>query len=390
MAKATAKIAQLGKELKTLMKQGNKTKALETIDQGYAGLQGELTAADAELGRFLRTVAREVGLSNVKVKTRIKPLGSVKNKVVDRGKDFGDMADLVAGSLYLPNDADPAQVLNHIQRKYAAQVRAAEAKTGEGDKFGYHGTYHVDLVLPGSGITAEIQIMTKKLRAYKDAAHEIYSQYRATAAKDIPKGELDRSRKLFKIGNQKVLKEALDELIAAGILTADGTLVEGVERLDGIAEALNERYEYGNPHAPRKQEGGREGGKRTGEEERAVAGNSSIFKSWTSPEGWKIVSSVHAAAQAFDRRPEFKFDDWKKLHGRVAKKLESFTRWTGNEFVFFSRSLDQGYVAAVDKDSKSVKIITVLPKGKNQPKAGTAKILLEFFGVQELEVFFLD
>lgn len=387
MAKAIDKIAQLGKELKTLMKQGDKTKASASIDAGYASLQVDLAAADAELYKFLRTVAREAGASGSKIKTRIKPVTSVKNKVIDRNKSFGDMADLVAGSIYLPNDADPGAVLNLIQRKYGANVLKSEAKTGGGDKFGYHGTYHVDFRLPVSGITAEVQIMTKKLRAYKDAAHEIYSKYRA--ATEIPKSELDRSRKLFKIGNQKVLKEALEELMAAGMLTSDGSLVEGVDRLDALAEALNERYEYGSPHAPRKMDGAA-GGKRTKEEEKGVAKDSSIFKSWSSPDGWRFQSSVHAAAQAFDRRPDFKFDDWKTLHSRVAKKLSTFTRWTGNEFVFFSRSLDQGYVAAVDKDSKVVRIITVLPKGKNQPKTGTAKILLEFFGVQELEIVHLD
>lgn len=108
-------------------------------------------------------------------------------------------------------------------------------------------------------------------------------------------------------------------------------------------------------------------GKRTKAEEQEYAKDSSfnfVFKT----EGFLFDPSYHASAQAKDRRPEFKKDDWKKLHRNVKFAMKKAKVKEGYH-LFYSKSLEQGYVSYV-KRGRTIKIITVLPKYKHNPKGG--------------------
>lgn len=128
---------------------------------------------------------------------------------------------------------------------------------------------------------------------------------------------------------------------------------------------------------------GRRGdGKRSKEEEIAIAKQSPIFKD-TQYQGWKIEISVHAAAQAYDRRPEFEFNQWKDLH---RKAINGIGKGSG-DFIVYSKSMEQGYVVSVSNRKKHLKVVTVLPRGRKNPKPGTELVLVEqMFNNNEIEL----
>jgi hypothetical protein len=81
----------------------------------------------------------------------------------------------------------------------------------------------------------------------------------------------------------------------------------------------------------------------------------------------KFAPSIHASAQAYDRRGEFRKSDWVELHKKTAKKIQS-NKLTSGWFLFYSESMKQGYIGVLKKNKFT--IVTVLPKGKNNPLGG--------------------
>lgn len=95
--------------------------------------------------------------------------------------------------------------------------------------------------------------------------------------------------------------------------------------------------------------------------------------------GWEIQSVVHAAARAYTRRPDMDIDAWKKMHRTVVEWLRDNKPANNSEYLFFSKSADQSYIVAINTKRRIAKIVTVLPKGKSFPKAGTEKVIVERF-----------
>lgn len=121
------------------------------------------------------------------------------------------------------------------------------------------------------------------------------------------------------------------------------------------------------------QQSGRPKSSRSKDEELELAKMSPIYQN-TQYQGWKITVAVHAGAQAYDRRPDFEFDKWKELHRRAINALPKNAR---GDFLVFSKSMEQGYIFGANARSKTINIITVLPKGAKFPKPGTELILVE-------------
>jgi len=134
----------------------------------------------------------------------------------------------------------------------------------------------------------------------------------------------------------------------------------------------------------------RNSGKRTKGEEQQVAKNSNIFFRFPYKD-WKFESTIHAAAQEFDRRPDMLEADWKIFHTRVHTKIVTMKPISG-EFIFYSSKYQQGYVAAVDFNTKNVRVITVLPKGKSKPKPGTVRFFVEGiqYDISDLELIRIE
>lgn len=126
-------------------------------------------------------------------------------------------------------------------------------------------------------------------------------------------------------------------------------------------------------------------GKRTKSEEESHGSDSAINKTLKYRD-WTFKPTTHAASQAKDRRPEFSLDDWKKMHAKVHDHVYNDQNKTNGEHLFHSKSQDQSYVANVDHKNKEIRVITVLPKGKHNPKEGTKKYTMEGFEVELIYV----
>nr|DAF18166.1 MAG TPA: hypothetical protein [Caudoviricetes sp.] len=97
----------------------------------------------------------------------------------------------------------------------------------------------------------------------------------------------------------------------------------------------------------------------------------SEFPDFYKKEGWEFIAlGNHAKARAFQRRPDMTDKDWKSLHSKVFWKIRDDKLKSG-VYLFYSKSMEQGYVCRVLKDKKQVKIITVLPKGAKNPSLGS-------------------
>ena len=125
---------------------------------------------------------------------------------------------------------------------------------------------------------------------------------------------------------------------------------------------------------------------RSKDEEAELAKISPIFQP-TQYQGWKIQTSVHAAAQAYDRRPDFEFNDWKDIHRRAINALD---KKANGDFIIFSKSFDQGYVVNANARLKTLRIITVLPKGRKNPKPGTDVLIVENVDISKLILVLVD
>lgn len=97
----------------------------------------------------------------------------------------------------------------------------------------------------------------------------------------------------------------------------------------------------------------------------------SQFPDFYKKEGWEFIAlGNHAKARAFQRRPDLTDKDWKTLHSKVFWKIRDDKLKSG-VYLFYSKSMEQGYVCRVLKEKKQVKIITVLPKGAKNPSMGS-------------------
>ena len=93
-----------------------------------------------------------------------------------------------------------------------------------------------------------------------------------------------------------------------------------------------------------------------------------------------FMPGIHGPSQARDRRPDMSKDDWKKMHRKVFWYLKDNNIKTG-VFLFFSKELNQGYIASIRRpraaEKEKVKapivvgVITVLPRGRNNPTMGS-------------------
>lgn len=123
------------------------------------------------------------------------------------------------------------------------------------------------------------------------------------------------------------------------------------------------------------------------EEKKIAMTDSNLFFKYKLDD-WSFEATIHAAAQEYERRPDMTEEDWKDFHSRVYDKIKTM-KPLGGEFIFFSKKYQQAYVAAVDFNNATVRVITVLPKGRSNPKPGTIRMIIE--GKQyELQTVMID
>lgn len=97
-------------------------------------------------------------------------------------------------------------------------------------------------------------------------------------------------------------------------------------------------------------------------------------------DGIDFKPSIHAMSRARERRPEFNKGKWKDMHQKIAEFLNIGKKNKDGGYMFYVKSLKQGYIAQVTKHNKLVRIITVYPRKKSQLGAGDNKkrVVLEF------------
>lgn len=93
---------------------------------------------------------------------------------------------------------------------------------------------------------------------------------------------------------------------------------------------------------------------------------------------WKnkwIINTAHGLDRIIQRN-KLSVVELKRLFKEAIEKAIKLGVHTGEEILFWSKGLKQGFVSAVDSQG-NIKLITFLPRGKHQPKTGTEHIVLE-------------
>lgn len=114
------------------------------------------------------------------------------------------------------------------------------------------------------------------------------------------------------------------------------------------------------------------------DEERVLARKSNLGLDRTKNGRWTIWARTHAAARAYQRMPDVTKADWTKFTQKVVDKVSTFDKLTREkEYLFHSKSMNLGYVAAVDPVKDEIRIISVLePGAKAIRKPGTTWVQL--------------
>lgn len=93
---------------------------------------------------------------------------------------------------------------------------------------------------------------------------------------------------------------------------------------------------------------------------------------------WKnkwIINTKHGLDR-IGQRNKLTADELKRLFKEAIEKTIELGTHVGEEILFWSKSLKQGFVSAIDSQG-NIDLITFLPRGKHQPKTGTEHIVLE-------------
>lgn len=100
---------------------------------------------------------------------------------------------------------------------------------------------------------------------------------------------------------------------------------------------------------------------------------------------WKntwIINTKHGMERIL-QRSNLTTEQLKKLFKNAIEKAKEIGAKTGENILFFSRSLNQGFVSAVGSDG--LRLITFLPPGKSFAKDDTKKVVTEGFDGELLD-----
>jgi hypothetical protein len=137
---------------------------------------------------------------------------------------------------------------------------------------------------------------------------------------------------------------------------------------------VEESYQIGSNKSPRKQVD------YTKDDEINHAKKSSLKSGMIG--SYKIQVSTHAASRAFQRRPDMAPTHWNDLMTKAVSALRK-ERKKESSYVVHSKSHDQALVLNHIPKSRTIRVITTLPKGRSNAKDGTSKVLVEHFHFEE-------
>lgn len=174
--------------------------------QPFTNKAEALALAEKALPSFIRTMKRACPKDG-KIKYGIKPAESIDNKLArwkSKGRDITTMFDVLRGMIIVADEEEAVEVVDELSR--GPVVAKAEHKDHPQDQFGYYGSHHLDLYLPAFKMVAEVQVMTRRLKAAKNVAHKIYAQHRLDPD-GMPPDVAARSRELYRLGNRPMVRQ---------------------------------------------------------------------------------------------------------------------------------------------------------------------------------------
>lgn len=157
---------------------------------------------------FLKMAAQ--GIRNAKILVDVKSMSAFLDKVVKRGRPASDVTDVLRSAILTETDDGSEKVVKNIKKRFKV-AKYIKKEPGTDPKFGYHGSHHFKVLVeqhdknrPMPPILAEIQVMTKRLWAFKEEAHLIYQKYRSVKDADEKVKKMDQalSKLLFQKANQ--------------------------------------------------------------------------------------------------------------------------------------------------------------------------------------------
>jgi hypothetical protein len=95
----------------------------------------------------------------------------------------------------------------------------------------------------------------------------------------------------------------------------------------------------------------------------------------------KWVMNTKHGLERILQRSKIGIDGLKKLFRTALEHFMKMQAEVGETMLFFSKSLNQGFIAAVGP-KKNLQLVTFLPPGKSFPKPGTEKIVVESEEIQ--------
>lgn len=101
---------------------------------------------------------------------------------------------------------------------------------------------------------------------------------------------------------------------------------------------------------------------------------------------WKnkwILNTKHGLERIL-QRSKLKIDQLKQLFRKAIEKVNTMKTDVGQTFLFYSKSLNQGFISAVGEQG-NLNLITFLPPGRSFPKPGTQKVVIESLEGEQLE-----
>lgn len=135
-----------------------------------------------------------------KILVDIKSEKSFIDKISSRGKSAKHITDVLRSAVIVKK-VDVENVVKQIKKQF--NVVEYELKTKSMDQeFGYYGSHHF-LVQIGE-LTVEIQVMSRRMWAYKNEAHKIYTKFRSSGdfSKEFEKVSKRMSKDIFNKANQ--------------------------------------------------------------------------------------------------------------------------------------------------------------------------------------------
>lgn len=154
-------------------------------------------------------ILNSFGGKDTKRMSKIKPEKSFVSKV-NRGKSPCLIHDVLRGAI-LPPDVETTEDIVYQMRKKLKVFEFEKKEKGE-NEFGYYGSYHFKIEL-SNGEIAEIQVMPRKMWAYKKASHKIYGKWRERDVNDLTPSENSErekdkqvSKTFFTKANQNKIK----------------------------------------------------------------------------------------------------------------------------------------------------------------------------------------